>query len=117
MAYIGFDLDDFAAARVIARAAGVDSFVVVGGLMELYEYCWREKTESVSLEELHGIFGETLCAKLLQPLLRSGFLTTQPEGMYRPERWLCELGILERLDDGRSRWVNWKICAQKRGGD
>lgn len=57
MSYIAFDLDAFDAAESAARHAGASADAMMAGLLRLWRYCWRQKTDQVTVDQLRGVFG------------------------------------------------------------
>ncbi len=78
MSYIAFDLDALNVAPAVARAAGIGENDVIGGLVRLWAWCFRQETDEVTALQLRGHFGLDAGAALEA----FGFL----EGL-TPDRW------------------------------
>lgn len=76
MPHIAFDLDAIAKVSTVARSAGVQEGAVAWGLVQLWEWCWREKRSAVSTIHLRGFFG----CNAEEALVAFGFLEKEPEG-------------------------------------
>lgn len=57
MSYIAFDLDAFDAAESAARHAGASADAMMAGLLRLWRFCWRQRTDVVTPDQLRGVFG------------------------------------------------------------
>lgn len=80
MSFLSFDLDAKKMVQRAARAAGLDNpGPLVWGLLELWELCWMEKRDIVTLEELAGCFGEHANPKTLSALCTFSFLEAQTD--------------------------------------
>ena len=94
MSYIAFDLDALNRAPAAARAAGVTEDQVISGLVRLWAWCFREKTDQATALQIRGHFGAD-CADALAAF---GFLEPL-KGTYRvkgADRYL-------RVTAGRSK--------------
>lgn len=94
MSHIAFELDALPLVPRVARAAGLQEATAAWGLLQLWEWCWREKTDKVTAVHLRGFFG-------LDPseaLEAFGFLAQAPEGwrVRGAARYL-------RIQEGRSK--------------
>lgn len=65
MPYLAFDLDALDNCPAIAAACGLKSSEVSHGLLHLWKWCWREKTDKVTTTHIHGFFGVNACEALL----------------------------------------------------
>lgn len=70
MSYIAFDLDALNVARDVGAAAGIPEERITHGLLRMWAWCFREKTEHVTDTHVRGFFGSA-CAGIL---LSFGFL-------------------------------------------
>jgi hypothetical protein len=77
MPHIAFELDAIAKVSKVARSAGVQEGVVAWGLVQLWEWCWREKRDTVSAVHLKGFFG----CDLVEPLEAFNFLEKVTSGL------------------------------------
>lgn len=94
MSYIAFDLDAFDAAESAARHAGASADAMMAGLLRLWRFCWRQRSDIVSADQLRGVFG----LDVGPALVAFGFIATAPNG-YRvkgADRYL-------RIQEGRSK--------------
>lgn len=57
MSYIAFELDALNVARDVGGAAGIPEERVTHGLLRLWAWCFREKTEHVDAVQVRGFFG------------------------------------------------------------
>lgn len=98
MPYIAFELDAMERAPEVARAIGLSVGDAAWGLLQMWRWCWREKTDSVAAIHLHGFFGAT--SKDPAVVLEAfGFVEKGTTSTYRVKgasRYL-------RLAEGRSR--------------
>lgn len=76
--YLSFTLDAKKNAARTARAVGVEVGVVAWGLLELWEYVWGTKKDTVGTLVVDGCFGPN--DKLRTALVEYGFLEQVPEG-------------------------------------
>ncbi len=111
MSYIAFDLDALNVARDVGAAAGIPEERVTHGLLRMWAWCFREKTEHVTATHVRGFFG----ADAVASLVAFGFLATAegfdcaPETTFRvrgAERYL-------RISEARRRGAE-KTNAAKR---
>lgn len=56
MPYLAYDLDALNKAPLVARAAQVDEDAVHGGLVRMWAYCFREKTDRLTAIQVRGFF-------------------------------------------------------------
>jgi hypothetical protein len=70
MAYIAFDLDAIGNVSKVARSAQLSDAIVGWGLIQTWEWCWREKADLVTRAHLRGFFG----ADIADALVAFGFL-------------------------------------------
>lgn len=77
MPYIAFDLDALAHLPNAARAADVDEADIALGLVRMWEWCWRTKTDVVSSTQLRGFFGNPSVG---EALVAFGFLEAVGDG-------------------------------------
>jgi hypothetical protein len=94
--YLPFDLDAKRKAGLVAKALGVQTCTITGGLLDLWEHVWRSKRDVVSAFDLTGCFGPV--PGLLEALAGAEFVEPV-EGGFRVRgagKWL--LGL-----EGRSR--------------
>lgn len=75
MSYIAFDLDALNVARDVGAAAGIPEERITHGLLRMWAWCFREKTEHVTNTHVRGFFG----ADCVGTLSAFGFLA-QAEG-------------------------------------
>lgn len=73
-AYIAFDLDALNVARDVGNACGLEEAYVTHGMLRMWSWCFRTKTDSVNGEHVRGFFGADATAALIA----FGFLT--PDG-------------------------------------
>ncbi len=73
MPYIATDLDAFDDADAVAGATGLLAPLVLGGLARTWRWCWRNKTDRVTAEQLAGFFCSPLPG-LPAALVAFGFL-------------------------------------------
>ncbi len=94
MSYIAFDLNAMSEAPAVGRAAGISEDQVLGGLLRLWAWCFREKVDHASAGQIRGHFG----ANCTEALADFGFI--EPNGeLWRikgAERYL-------RIAAGRSK--------------
>jgi hypothetical protein len=57
MPHIAFELDAIAKVSKVARTSGAPEGAVAWGLIQLWEWCWREKRDTVEAVHLRGFFG------------------------------------------------------------
>jgi hypothetical protein len=57
MPHIAFELDAIPKVSLVARSAGVPEGAVAWGLVQLWEWCWRGKRDTVEGIHLRGFFG------------------------------------------------------------
>lgn len=94
MSYIAFDLDALNVARDVGAAAGLPEERITHGLLRMWAWCFREKTDAVQAIQVQGFFG----AAAAPALVAFGFLAEDANG-YRvrgAERYL-------RVSEARSR--------------
>jgi hypothetical protein len=75
MPFIAFDLEAMEGVPGAAQCSGVSEDVIGWGLPKLWRYCWRERTDRVSLTVLRGMFG----ADVTEGLVAFGFIA--PDGL------------------------------------
>jgi hypothetical protein len=92
--YIAFELDAIHRVPHVATAAGVEPARVSHGLLQLWEYCWREKQDKVTATHLRGFFA----CECTDALLAFGFLESAESGfrVKGASRYL-------RLEEGRKK--------------
>jgi hypothetical protein len=96
MPYLPIDLDGKRRAAMVAESLGLDRRLVVGGLVEVWEYVWREKRDVLTLLYLSACIGPD--ERLRAGLVEAGFLEPV-DGGFRvrgAKKWL--LGM-----EGKSR--------------
>lgn len=64
-AYIAFDLDALNVARDVGNACGLDEAHVTHGLLRMWSWCFRSKTDSVNPDHVKGFFGVDACGALM----------------------------------------------------
>lgn len=64
MSYIAFELDALNVARDVGAAAGIAEERVTHGLLRMWAWCFREKTEHVTATHVRGFFGADCMAAL-----------------------------------------------------
>jgi hypothetical protein len=79
MSHIAFDLDALPLVPKVARSAGIGEAVVGWGLTQMWEWCWREKTDRVTTNHLRGFFGSEIGAILVD----FGFLEAAGSSLWR----------------------------------
>ena len=79
MSHIAFDLDALPLVPKVARSAGIQEAVVGWGLTQMWEWCWRVKTDQVTTNHLRGFFGAELGAVLVD----FGFLEPIGSNLWR----------------------------------
>lgn len=97
MPYLPVDLDAKRKAGEIERALGLPRFSVIGGLLEVWEGVWREKSDAVDDLALGAAFGPS--PQIRSALVARDFLEPLEDGRHRvrgAKKWL--LGM-----EGRSR--------------
>ncbi len=72
MPYLSFDLDAKKKAAICAEYAGVPPGVVAWGLLELWEYAWKEKADTVAEMFMTVFFGSN--ERLREALVSLGFV-------------------------------------------
>jgi hypothetical protein len=77
MPYIAFELDAMERAPEVARAIGLSVGDTAWGLLQMWRWCWREKTDLVSAVHLQGFFGSASAGAALEAF---GF--TEAAGVY-----------------------------------
>lgn len=75
MSYIAFDLDALNVARDVGAAAGVPEERVTHGLLRMWAWCFREKTEHIDAVQVRGFFGSDAAPALVS----FGFLAADGE--------------------------------------
>lgn len=70
MSHIAFDLDALPLVPKVARASSLPEGVIAWGLLQMWEWCWRGKTDAVTSIHLKGFFG----ADVAECLAAFGFL-------------------------------------------
>lgn len=78
MPYLQVDLDAKKRFPAVARAAGVDVGTVAWGLMELWEYVWSTKKDTVGEMVLSGCFGAS--QRIIDALVVYDFLERTDDG-------------------------------------
>lgn len=63
-AYIAFDLDALNVARDVGNACGLDEAHVTHGLLRMWSWCFRSKTDLVESDHIKGFFGVDACGAL-----------------------------------------------------
>jgi hypothetical protein len=96
MPYLRFELDAIPKVAPCARAAKVPEGVIAWGLIQTWEYCWREKRTSLSETQLEGFFGTNVTAALRA----FGFLEDAADGLFPVAGADKYLRISERLSAG-----------------
>lgn len=79
MSHIAFELDALPLVPKVARSAGIGEAVVGWGLTQMWEWCWREKTDKVTTNHLRGFFGSECGAVLVD----FGFLEAIGSSLWR----------------------------------
>lgn len=94
MSYIAFDLDALNVARDVGAAAGVPEERITHGLLRMWAWCFREKTDTVQAIQVQGFFG----ADAGPALMAFGFLAESANGfrVRGAERYL-------RVSEARSK--------------
>lgn len=95
--YIAFTLQALDDAPLMARAAGVPEDTAIAGLLRLWAYCWRSKTDRISATHVLGIFGPH--AEVIPALIAFGFLEQDEASSYLvkgADKYL-------RISEGRSK--------------
>lgn len=95
MSYIAFELDALNVARDVGAAAGIPEERVTHGLLRMWAWCFREKSERVTTTHVLGFFGTDACAALAA----FGFLESGGNATWRvrgADRYL-------RVAEGRSK--------------
>lgn len=88
MPFIAFELDALRNVHHAARAAQLEPALVSHGLLQMWEWCWREKQDSVNATHLRGFFGGVAPSDALTAF---GFLEETDVGKFRvrgTERYL-----------------------------
>lgn len=80
MPFIAFELDAIRNVHLAATAAQLEPALVSHGLLQMWEWCWREKQDSVNGTHLRGFFGGVLCSDALTAF---GFLEETDVGKFR----------------------------------
>jgi len=75
MTYLAFDLDALNVAADLGRAVGVPEERITHGLLRLWAWCFRSKTETVDETQVRGFFG----AEATTALISFGFLEPQKD--------------------------------------
>lgn len=94
MSYIAFDLDALNRAPAVARASGLEEEQVIAGLVRLWAWCFREKTDRITKLQVVGHFGADAC----EALVAFSFLEASDEAfrVRGADRYL-------RVNDGRRK--------------
>lgn len=95
MPYIAFDLDAISSVPDVARSANTTEGAVAWGLLRLWQWCWRIKTDVVTPDHIRGFFGCDATAALEA----FGFLEAIGDGTFRVKGAARYL----RLQEARSR--------------
>jgi hypothetical protein len=107
--YIAVDLDAFDDAQAVAGATGLLLPQVLGGLALMWRWCWRNKADRVTAEQLPGWFGFT-APGLAAALVAFGFLEAGESYRVRGvARYL-------RLSEVRARAGRARTAAAPRAG-
>lgn len=99
MSHIAFDLDALPLVPKVARSAGIQEAVVGWGLTQMWEWCWREKTDRVTTNHLRGFFGSELGGVLVD----FGFLEAIGSGLWRVRGAARYLRIRQAQSDAGKR--------------
>jgi hypothetical protein len=78
MSFLQFDLDAIPKVPKVARYHQVAEGVIAWGLLQLWELCWRDKTNVVTAAHLKGCFG----VDATEGLLAFGFLRPEADGFW-----------------------------------
>lgn len=114
MSHIAFDLDALPLVPKVARSAGIGEAVVGWGLTQMWEWCWREKTDKVTTNHLRGFFGTELGAILVD----FGFLEAIGASMWRVRGSARYLRITKaQSDSGKKHVGNLKRGTRGPGKD
>ncbi len=93
MPHIEFDLDAKKLVPKVARALGVADHQIGWGLLELWEWCWAERSMTVRAHQVPGFFG-IIQGDLTGALEAFGFLSpTESEGEYMVRGAAKRLGL------------------------
>jgi hypothetical protein len=65
MSYIAFDLDALNVSRDVGAAAGVPEERITHGLLRMWAWCFREKTDTVQAIQVQGFFGTSAAPALV----------------------------------------------------
>lgn len=65
MSYIAFELDALNVAPAVARSASVSEEVIIAGLLRMWAWCFREKTDTITADQLRGHFGADVAPALV----------------------------------------------------
>ncbi len=87
MSYIAFDLDALNVAPAVARAAGIGENDVIGGLVRLWAWCFRQETDEVTALQLRGHFGLDAGAALEAFGFLEGLAADRVPPASGPDRW------------------------------
>jgi hypothetical protein len=80
--YLQVDLDGKHKWKFVAQGCGVSEAIITKGFLDLWENCWREKTDLVSMLHLGCLF----CAPgdlVAKVLIAYGFVAEADDGLYR----------------------------------
>lgn len=80
MSYLAFDLDALNVARDVGDAAGIPEERVTHGLLRMWAWCFRQKTDLVEPVQIRGFFGTSDAASSLRAF---GFLEDAEEKGWR----------------------------------
>ena len=65
MSYIAFELDALNVAPAVARSARVGEEIIISGLVRMWAWCFREKTDTITADQLRGHFGADVAPALV----------------------------------------------------
>jgi hypothetical protein len=95
VSHLAFDLDALSLVPKVARAAGVPEGDIAWGLLQGWEWCWRQRTDVLTAVHLRGFFG----VDVAEALVAFGFLARLEDGTFRvrgAQRYL-------RIAEGQSK--------------
>lgn len=101
MAYLQVDLDAIKRSHGVAGIVGVSQAAVMGGLINLWSWCWVEKREMITAIQLEGIVGGG--PRIGEALEAFGFLEQVDDKHYRVRGAERYLRLSDAVIEGRRR--------------
>lgn len=103
MPYLQVDLDGKKRWPMVAVGLGVPEGAVYKGFIDLWEMCWRDKTDRVGALRLELLFGGARGDRIAQVLTELDFLEPAEDGLYRVRGADKRLGIAKAQSEAGKR--------------